>query len=396
MPGDRRAPESRIRVLSLVKGLGPGGAEQLLLQAARVSDHERFTFQVAYLRPDKTHLVADFAAAGVPARRLGAGRSSRLAQLVELREALRSTDVVHAHSPVLAGLARLVSLTLPPARRPVMVATEHNEWTSHRRPTRWLNGLTIPLDDYDWAVSDQVLATIWPVARRHVRVLTYGIDLAGIREGRRERADVRRELGVADDAILVITVANLRRTKDYPNLVRAARLAVGAEPRLRFVAVGQGPLAEDVAALVREAGLESSFTLLGLRRDVPDLLAAADIFALASAHEGLPVAVMESFALGLPVVSTAVGGVPEVVVPGENGDLVAPGDPQALADAIVRLAQDPGLRSAMSSAARTTSARFDIRAAVAEQERVYTELLADRRRTRQPSPSDFATATTAP
>ena len=131
------------------------------------------------------------------------------------------------------------------------------------------------------------------------------------------------------------------------------------------LAVGQGPLADEVRDLHRELALGERVRLLGYRSDVRDLLAAADLFVLGSAFEGLPVSIMEAMAAGLPVAATAVGGVPEAVVDGETGILVPPRDPDALADAVV-----PGwpatrlCRSRMGATARRRATLFDIRAAV--------------------------------
>jgi glycosyltransferase involved in cell wall biosynthesis len=366
---------ARIRVLWLVKGLGPGGAEQLLLLAAGVVDRSRFDYRLAYVRPDKTHLVPEFEALGVVPVRLGSRSGRRGGWLSDLRVAISHADVVHAHSPVLASVARLVARSLPAARRPTVVTTEHNEWTSHRTPTRLLNGLTAPLDAHHWAVSEQVKDTVWPSRRDGYEVLIHGIDPGAVRPGPGVRGRVRHELGVADDEVLSLTVANLRRNKDYPTLLRAARLALDAEPRLRFAAVGQGPLVEEVAALHAALGLGDRFLLLGFRRDVHDLMAAADLFTLASAHEGLPVAVMEAFANGLPVLATAVGGLPQQVTDAVHGLLVPPGRPESLADALVTLARDPDLRARMGAAALARAADYDIRGAVRAQERVYAALV---------------------
>ena len=110
-----RPARGRIRVLWLVKGLGPGGAEQLLLLSAGVADHERFDYRVAYVRPDKTHLVPEIEDKGVPTMRLGSGSRSRVAWLRQLRRVMGTVDVVHAHSPVLASAARVAA---PPCRGP--------------------------------------------------------------------------------------------------------------------------------------------------------------------------------------------------------------------------------------------------------------------------------------
>lgn len=373
----------RLRVLWLIKGLGPGGAEQLLLLSARVVDRRRFDYRVAFLRPDKTHLVEEFNGLGLGPVRLGAGaRSARLAWPGQLRRLMAGADVVHSHSPVLASVARLVALTLPAVRRPAVVYTEHSEWTGHQPATRWSNALTAPLDDYHWAVSDQVRATVWPRLRDSYHVLIHGIDTAQIAPSEDLRSRVRGELGVRPEEILVITVANLRKPKDYPNLLAAAKLAVAADPRIRFVAVGQGPLDAELRARHAASGLGDRFQFLGFRRDVHDLLESADIFVLASSHEGLPVALMEALARGLPIVATAVGGIPDAITEGREGFLVPSGDAHALGDALLQLAGDSAVRERMSEAAIVRSRDYDIRTAVSEQQRVYAELAQRRRRSR--------------
>lgn len=369
-----------VRVLWLVKGLGPGGAEQLLLLAAGVVDPERFDYRLAYVRPDKTHLVPEFEALGLAPERLGAGSDRPGSWLRDLRRVMGEVDVVHVHSPVLASAARLTARSLPRSRRPRVVVTEHNEWTSHRIPTRLLNAATARLDARHWAVSEQVRDTVWGPLRDGYTVLIHGIDPDTVRTDADARRRVRAGLGIADDEVLSLTVANLRRNKDYPTLLHAARAALDADPSLRFAAVGQGPLAAEVAALHASLGLGERFQLLGYRRDVHDLMAAADVFTLSSAHEGLPVAVMEAFAHGLPVVATRVGGLPQQVTDGVEGLLVPPADASALAGALVTVAGDGDLRRRMGAAALERSAAYDIRHAVREQERTYAALRQERAR----------------
>ena len=366
---DPKPADRRIRVLWLIKGLGPGGAEQLLLSSARVADHETFDYRVGYLRPDKSHLVPALKAAGVPSQLLDVGG---LPGLVRMRRLLRGADVVHAHSPVLGALVRMLARTIPRGNRPAVVYTEHNEWGSYRLPTRLANALTAPLDDRRWAVSEQVRASMWPSRRRETEVLVHGIVLGEAPRGVRD--EVRAELGVPGDAVVGLTVANFRREKDYPNLLAAARLALDAEPRLVLLAVGQGPLAEEVHALHESLGLGERFRLLGYRDDVPRLLGAADFFVLGSAHEGLPVAVMEALAVGVPVVATAVGGIPGAIESGVQGIVTPPHDPGALAQAILTVARDGELRATMSAAARIRSVAFDIRTAVGVEEEAYRAL----------------------
>ena len=141
----------------------------------------------------------------------------------------------------------------------------------------------------------------------------------------------------------------------------------------RFVAAGQGPLEAEVRARHRQLALGDRFQLLGYRDDTTRLIAAADLFVLASHHEGLPVTVMEALTLGVPVVAPAVGGLPDVVTTGENGILVAPGSPVALAAGIER-ATEPDEHARLAAGARTTGERFSSRDAVRQIEAVYARV----------------------
>ncbi|GAA4125120.1 glycosyltransferase [Knoellia locipacati] len=365
-----------MRVLWLIKGLGPGGAEQLLVSAAEVARDERFAYSVAYVRADKQHLVAKLAASGVPATCLATGVGGARLWPLRLRRRLRDVDIVHAHSPLLAGVVRLLARTLPTGARPKVVTTEHNVWRSFSTPTRWLNRLTSGLDDHRFAVSDEVRRSMTPRASRHSEVLVHGINHESFERTGESRDAVRTALSLRPDTVAALTVANFRTEKDYPNLLRAAATACAADPHLTVLAVGQGPLEHEVRELHAALGLGDQFVLLGFRDDVPDLMRAVDLFVLGSAHEGLPVAVMEALAAGLPVVATDVGGVAEAVVDGQNGFLVPSRDPKALAAAMLRVAGDPGLRAVLSRGARAGSSRFDIRTALTRQQDVYAVLAA--------------------
>src|SRR5205823_13173952 len=128
----------------------------------------------------------------------------------------------------------------------------------------------------------------------------------------------------------------------------------------RVTLVGEGPGRPAVATDIRRLPAERA-ELVGARRDVPELLAAADLFVLSSRSEGLPISVLEAMAAGLPVVATNVGGMPEVVVNGETGFLVPPAEPRALAEAVGRLLLDPELRQRFGAAGRRRAERrFDV------------------------------------
>lgn len=362
------------RILILIKGLGRGGAEQLLASAAPYRDSSRFHYEVAYLLPWKDALAGELERAGVPVQCLegsrGIGWVARLRALVRQGE----FDLVHAHSPVAAAAARAAL-----GRRPRIVYTEHNEWHRYRAATRWANLLTYSRNDHVFCVSRGVLGSVrYPAALRWmgmppIEALHHGLDPAAV-EGWQANG-VRGDLGIPDGAPVVGTIANFKAHKGYHLLMEAAAAVRRDVPDARFVLVGQGPLLEDTRRRAAELGIGDAVVFAGYREDAPRVCAAFDVFAIASLNEGLSIALLEAMALGKPPVVTSVGGIPEVVRDQENGILVPPGDPAALAGGIVRLLSDPVLRSEMGEAARLRAADFDIRLAVRRMEAVYAELL---------------------
>ena len=366
-----------IRVLYLVKGLGPGGAERLIVAAASAHNRSAFSLRLAYLLPWKDALVPELESLEVPTTCLNVRREWDLRWGMRLRRELieNPVDILHAHSPYPAGIARLVVRTLPRRLRPRIVYTLHNTWGSFSRLTRLLNGLTYGLDAADIAVSRIVNETLTPRRRARTEVLVHGIQLEEARSQMGKRASIRSELGVAPDEFVVGTIANFRAQKDYPNLLNAARLLKERGVQIRIVAVGQGPLEQEMRALHNSMALGDRVLLLGQRDDAVAVLGACDAFVMASKNEGLPVAIMEALALGLPICATSVGGIPEAVTDGVEGQLVPPSDPESLASALTRLATDPALRSELAAGARVAGERYDIQTAVTRIEQIYRGVL---------------------
>jgi glycosyltransferase involved in cell wall biosynthesis len=374
--GPRPDGDRPVRVLWLTKGLGRGGAEWLLVTTARRRDRERLSVRVAYLLPYKTALVRELEAEAVPVVCLGYRNALDPRWLTALRRSMIQdpVDIIHAHNPVMAVGARIVAHSLPRRLRPRVVVTDHNVWYGYKRASRWADGLTSPLDDARLTVSEAVRASLPAPIQRRSRVVVQGIEVEQVRAQRAERAAVRAELGLDGGELVVGTVGNLRVQKAYPDLLAAAREVVDRLPDIRFVAVGQGPLEAEIRAIHDRLGLGDRFLLVGYRADAVRVMAACDVFVLASLYEGLGVAIMEALALGLPVVATAVGGVPEVVEHGREGLLVPPGRPRELAAALLSLLTDDERRQRMAEAAAQRGALLSIDTAVRRTEAMYHDL----------------------
>jgi glycosyltransferase involved in cell wall biosynthesis len=364
------------RILILIKGLGRGGAEQLLVNAVPHLDRSRFRYEVAYLLATKDALVNDLERQGIGVTCLNSGGGTGWMRRLRTLTRTHQIDLVHAHLPYPAIGARL---TLGGRWRPRLVYTEHNVWPSYRPPTYWANLLTFPRNDHVFTVSDQVRASIgYPRAIRWlplptVETLYHGLDPRALDLPSSD--GVREELGIPPGAPLVGTVANFRVEKAHADLLRAAALVRRDIPDVRFVLVGQGPLEGQVRREAERLELDGNVIFAGFRTDVARVAAAFDVFALSSRHEGLSIALLEAMALGKPPVVTRVGGLPELVEHSRQGLLVPPADPSALAAGIVTVLRDDDLRTRLGQAARRRAADFDIRVAVRRMEAVYTTLL---------------------
>ena len=362
-----------MRVLWVVKGLGPGGAERLLVAAAGAHDQERFDIECAYVLPWKDHLVGELESAGVRTHCLSteAHRSPLAVASGEARSLRRLRRGARPLAAARPRWRRLATRFMRADRRPALVSTEHNRWETHRLPTRLLNRITSRWDDASFAVTDEVRESMrGPVGERAV-TLRHGIDIERVAAERAHRAEVRAEFGIGDDEFVVVTAANFRPQKDYPNLLGAARLLADRNVAVRIVAIGQGPQDAEIRALHASLGLGDRVILTGFRNDATRVMAACDAFTLASKWEGLPVAVMEALAIGLPIVATDVGGMAEELHDGVDALLVPPGDSASLADAIERLATDPELCERLGDAAAARAPEFAVERTVAEIEATY-------------------------
>jgi glycosyltransferase involved in cell wall biosynthesis len=371
----------RIRVLVLVKGLGMGGAERLVVDLVTRGDRERFDYEVAYVLESQEALVDELETCNIPVHCLGAGASWDLHWLWRLRRLLYAGrfDIVHAHLPYSAGFGRIVARTLPRRVRPKLVYTEHSLWNLAAVLTKALNRATIHLDSALFVVSAASLDALPRPLQSHARVVVHGVDrerTSRVLENHETiRAEVREELGAEENELLALTVANLRSEKGYDVLLEAARLIVADGAPLRFVSVGTGELADTLREARDASGLRGHLEFLGRRPDTLRLMAGSDVLVLPSHQEGMPVALMEAMSLGLAVVVTDVGGIPDIVCDGVDGLVVPPGRPDLLAGALLRLAADSELRRRLGTAAQLRSERFDIASAARSIESVYEELV---------------------
>lgn len=353
------------RVLLVTKGLDLGGIERVVVDLAVGLSGAGALVEVAVVNPRRRALVGLLTAAGIPVHelaggdRIGAGAARRLMRLVSSTR----YDVVHVHGPLPSVVARLA-----PRHRP-LVTTAHTPWSALRRPTRALVRATARIDRATVAVSAAVQASMPPSIASRMVVMPHGIAPNAV-----TAAAAAAPSRTHHDAVLAIAVASHRDAKNYPNLLRAVQRARAAGAALRLLAVGDGPGLDTHRQLAYELGIGDVVEFRPAVADVMPLIAAADLLVVASDHEGQPLVVSEALALGVPVVATAVGRVPEVV--GRDvGRVVGTRDPDALGAAIAELVLDPALRSSLGEAARRQGAGRTLDDVVSDHLQLYHRVL---------------------
>jgi glycosyltransferase involved in cell wall biosynthesis len=344
------------RICFVSTGLAKGGAESQLFRAAaglRARGLDVHVVSVLSWDYYGTRLQQE----GVPLVCLDASRTTSPARIL-IRFLQYLKDVRPA---ALAGFdypgSMLARIGGTVARTPVVISSIRSEnlGTSLRKVAlAWTDSLATVTTTNSESVARK-LVDAGAISRRRIRVIPNGLDVQSVSPALREgRATLRRSLGIEGSDFFWFAAGGLEAPKDYPNLLAAmARLAKTRAP-LKLAVAGKGPLLGMLRDRAASLGLESIVSFLGVREDVPACLAAADGTVLASAWEGLPNIIIESLAVGTPVVCTDVGGAREVVADGRSGFVVAPGDPGVLAAAMAKLmACSEQQRHGMGAAGRT-------------------------------------------
>ncbi len=366
--------------MQMVDVTGRGGAEKALVDLARGLDRRRYAVSVCATRSVGNYQPL-LDAAGIPCVVLNRQSRRDLYKLGGLVQVLRRqrVHILHAHLFGSNTWARLLG-TL--AGVPVIIAHEHGSAKAGHEI--WLDRLLYRLGDavvVPSEASKRFLIEREHLPARAVSVVYNGVDTAQF--ARHESVAVlRRALDLDPAAVLIGSVGRLSADKGgQDSLIQALAQVRQTQPQVGLVFVGDGPLRPDLEALAAQLGLGSTVQFTGVRPDVARLLGALDLFVLPSLHEALPIAVLEAMAVGLPVVTTRVGGVPEVVQDGRNGLLVPPGDSAALAAALLRLVSDPGYAATLGAAGQArVRAEFTLEAMVAQVDQLYRRLTARKQR----------------
>lgn len=292
-------------------------------------------------------------------------------------------DIVHTHTAKAGFLGRTAALLALPGRRKKLYHTFHGHvFHSYFSPRKTRAFIRIErflarFSHRIIAVSErtrQELIEFGIASPDKIIVVPLGFDLEPFIECERHRGEMRKELGVSDDTVLIGIVARLVPVKNIPLFLRAASCVTQRHENVRFVIVGDGECREELEAQAKALEIESWVHFMGFRRDLARIYADLDIVALTSHNEGLPVSLIEAMASGCVTVSTSVGGVPDLIEDGLTGYLVPPDDPSAFSAALDRALAQPERWAEIGDAARDSACRrFHVNRLVADIERLYRE-----------------------
>jgi len=341
----------RIKVLHLVTSLEVGGAQHGMLLALPRFDSDYYEHIVCSIM-DRMQMASQFREAGIKIRSLGLSRKTDISVAIRLRVLLKELrpDVLHTyllHGNILGRLVgRLVGV-------PVIIGSERTIGQARRwgrLATRLTNSLTDAVE-VNSEIGGRAIERDLGVPSEKIELVRSGLDLSAFAAASR-RDELRSEFGIAADQHLIVFMGRLRRVKGGKFGIRAFASAFDLSPSIRMVVAGEGEQREFLTSLALKLGVAEQVKFLGVRNDVPDLLAAADSVLMPSLTEGFPRTAIEAMAAAKPVIATNVGGTPEAVIDGETGILVAPQDVEALAKAIVTLASDSDLQVRLGKAGR--------------------------------------------
>ena len=401
LPPQTSGKTPKLHVVHLIEALGPGGAERLLYTNLKNFDPERVRSTVITVYSNATHWLEPINALGVQVVPLGCSSIRDIPKGIRtLRRWLRANqpDLIHSHLWAANIIGRVAGrLTGTP-----VISSVHNP---DHEPEAWADGAQVSLNKRRvaklldrWtahAGSDRLIAVsnyVKQSANRHLGISLESIELVYNpidtellhKTPDTNREDLLRACGLPADSVILLNVARLSPQKGLLYALRALPEILQRFPSAHLVSVGAKTDPPWLEQLEREAtalGVTRHFHVLGARRDVIDFLRACDVFIFPSLYEGLGIALIEAMAAGCACVASSAGPIPEVVRDGEDGLLVPPGEPQAIAAAVCRLLDDESLRERLGAAATVSAfSRFQPQQSADALTRIYESVLQGRGR----------------
>jgi glycosyltransferase involved in cell wall biosynthesis len=366
---------SRIHVVYVIGQMAVGGGERQLLQLVQRLDRSRYLPEVVTFTPGGA-LEPEFAAT-CPVHVFPKRPATELSVILSLAGLLRARRASILHTYLYPSNWR-GALAARLARTPAIVQFVGNmaDWMGPgRRAMQRMAARRADTIIYEAPPVGRYLVESVGLSPDRLLMIPNGVDLALFRPG--GNGDLRRRIWGDGTFKVIGAIMSLQEKKNPLLLVEAASRVVESHPEARFMVAGEGPMRPVLEEAIRRHGLDGRFRLLGVRRDIPDLLRSMDILALTSDREGCPNAVIEAMATGLPVVATAAGGTVEIVKDRVTGRLVPPRDPQEFSGGVLDLLGDEEAARRMGKAGlELAQSRFAFQKMVAKVQEIYEELLA--------------------
>ncbi len=374
----------KINILYVITQLELGGAQKQLLSLIKNLDQDRYNI---FLFTAKDGFLMEEALA-IPGLSLYRSRYLQrlinplrdLLALMELRAFIRKNriDMVHTHSSKAGILGRWAAAL---AKTKIILHTVHG-WSFHDFQNPLICGLYKKLEKFSAKFTDRIVVVsdhdkqkglgLKIGSEDRYGLIRYGISRA---EFGAKDASIRKELGLSEDALVIGTIACFKPQKGLEDFVRLASLAGQLFPQARFLMVGDGVLRKKLERQIERSGLRSRFILTGWRTDVARVLFAMDVLVLISLWEGLPIAVLEAMASGVPVLATDTGGIAEVILEGETGFLAPCHDVPSMLKKLTLLLREDGPKKRIAlKAAECVDERFETKMMVKSHEELYRQL----------------------
>ncbi|MBL8049949.1 MAG: glycosyltransferase [Anaerolineales bacterium] len=373
----------KYNLVYLIDGLGWGGAERLMIPILSNIDRQHFTTRVCVLQDINGNPIAkELRDLGITVDLLPVRYLRDFTASTRIINYLRDVkaDLLHAQlefSTVLGGIAAkwlgipsVVTLhTLP----------SQEEGLKSRLHLALENFMLRHFFDSIISVSKETQRFYKQTAKipdKKSNVIYNGVDVTHYSTTLPNRSTTLKELGIPSTATVIITVAVLRELKGIQYMIRAMPSLSDAQPQIYYLVVGGGEYYEPLQDEVKKAGVHEKVVFTGARKDIPALMTASDLFVLPTLTEALPTVLAEAMALGLPILASRVGGVPEMIQEDINGKLIEPADPQTLAAVCLEMLKDPQRLRQMGNAGRKIAEeKFNIKTQVQQLQNLYLRLI---------------------
>jgi len=367
----------KIKVVHIVPMLSPGGAERVAVHIVRGLNRQHYEPAViSYTGRLGCDLDGLLEEDGIKVWYLGKRPGFDYRMYYRLPPVLKECrpDIVHTHLHVL----RYALPFLLTRKKASLLHTVHNLAEREIEPSlRWLQRYALNHGVVPVAVAKEVAISLECLYGIHrCQVIPNGIPTDRYARPEIPRKAWRAREGFGENDVLFVCVARFAPQKNHALLLKAFRQGPASDPNAHLVLVGEGVLREQLEEQAKKLGLSGQVHFLGLRTDIPEVLGAMDVFVLSSDYEGNPLSVMEAMASGLPIVSTAAGGVPDLFESGKEGLIVHPGDVQGLSTSMSFLLGNRELRQSLGmAAARRARENFDVSTMVQAYEGLYENLV---------------------